>query len=57
VRRGAGLNTFQEPDRAATPFFYSTAGIFRVAVSDGPQVVFHDLINSDETLSLGDLRW
>ncbi|TWB96719.1 photosystem II oxygen-evolving enhancer protein 2 [Synechococcus sp. Ace-Pa] len=47
---GAGLNTFQSPD-GRYAFLYPT-GWNRVAVSDGPQVVFHDLINSDETLSL-----
>ncbi len=46
----AGLNTFQSPD-GRYAFLYPT-GWTRVAVSGGPQVVFHDLINSDETLSL-----
>ncbi len=46
----AGLNAFQSPD-GRYAFFYPT-GWSRVAVSGGPQVVFHDLINSDETLSL-----
>ena len=45
-----GLNSFQSPD-GRYGFLYPT-GWTRVAVSDGPQVVFHDLINSDETLSL-----
>ncbi|MCT0200269.1 photosystem II reaction center PsbP family protein [Synechococcus sp. CS-1325] len=46
----AGLNSFQSPD-GRYAFLYPT-GWSRVAVSGGPQVVFHDLINSDETLSL-----
>lgn len=46
----AGLNSFQSPD-GRYAFFYPT-GWTRIAVSGGPQVVFHDLINSDETLSL-----
>ena len=46
----AGLNSFQSPD-GRYAFLYPT-GWTRVAVSGGPQVVFHDLINSDETLSL-----
>lgn len=46
----AGLNSFQSPD-GRYAFFYPT-GWSRVAVSGGPQVIFHDLINSDETLSL-----
>jgi photosystem II oxygen-evolving enhancer protein 2 len=46
----AGLNSFQSPD-GRYAFLYPT-GWSRVAVSNGPQVVFHDLINSDETLSL-----
>jgi photosystem II oxygen-evolving enhancer protein 2 len=46
----AGLNSFQSPD-GRYAFLYPT-GWTRVAVSNGPQVVFHDLINSDETLSL-----
>ena len=46
----AGLNPFQSPD-GRYAFLYPT-GWSRVAVSGGPQVVFHDLINSDETLSL-----
>lgn len=47
---GAGLNSFQSPD-GRYAFLYPT-GWSRVAVSGGPQVVFHDLINSDETVSL-----
>ena len=46
----AGLNSFQSPD-GRYAFLYPT-GWTRVQVSEGPQVVFHDLINSDETLSL-----
>ncbi len=46
----AGLNSFQSPD-GRYAFLYPT-GWSRVAVTGGPQVVFHDLINSDETLSL-----
>ena len=46
----AGLNPFQSPD-GRYAFLYPT-GWTRVAVTTGPQVVFHDLINSDETLSL-----
>lgn len=47
---GGGLNSFQSPD-GRYAFLYPT-GWSRVAVSGGPQVVFHDLINSDETVSL-----
>lgn len=46
----AGLQSFQSPD-GRYAFLYPT-GWNRVQVSSGPQVVFHDLINSDETLSL-----
>ncbi|MEB3351963.1 MAG: photosystem II reaction center PsbP [Cyanobacteriota bacterium] len=46
----AGLNSFQSPD-GRYAFLYPN-GWSRVQVSDGPQVVFHDLINADETLSL-----
>ncbi len=46
----AGLEAFQSPD-GRYAFFYPT-GWTRVAVNGGPTVVFHDLINSDETLSL-----
>ena len=46
----AGLNGFQSAD-GRYAFLYPT-GWTRVQVSGGPQVVFHDLINSDETLSL-----
>ena len=46
----AGLNSFQSPD-GRYAFLYPT-GWTRVQVSEGPQVVFHDLINADEPLSL-----
>ncbi|MFN9547173.1 MAG: photosystem II reaction center PsbP [Cyanobacteriota bacterium] len=46
----AGLQSFQSPD-GRYAFLYPT-GWNRVQVNGGPQVVFHDLINSDETLSL-----
>lgn len=46
----AGLNSFSSPD-GRYAFLYPT-GWTRVQVSGGPQLVFHDLINSDETLSL-----
>jgi len=46
----AGLNSYQSPD-GRYAFLYPT-GWTRVQVEGGPQVVFHDLINSDETLSL-----
>ena len=46
----AGLNSFASPD-GRYACLYPT-GWTRVQVSGGPQVVFHDLINSDETLSL-----
>ncbi len=46
----AGLNSFSSPD-GRYAFLYPN-GWTRVQVSNGPQVVFHDLINSDETLSL-----
>jgi photosystem II oxygen-evolving enhancer protein 2 len=46
----AGLQSFQSPD-GRYAFLYPT-GWTRVQVPDGPQLVFHDLINSDETLSL-----
>ena len=46
----AGLEAFQSSD-GRYGFFYPT-GWTRVAVTGGPEVVFHDLINSDETLSL-----
>ena len=46
----AGLEAFQSTD-GRYGFFYPT-GWTRIAVKDGPEVVFHDMINSDETLSL-----
>lgn len=46
----AGLQSFQSPD-GRYAFLYPT-GWSRAQVSGGPQVVFHDLIHSDETLSL-----
>ena len=45
-----GLEPFTSPD-GRYGFLYPV-GWTRVAVKDGPDVVFHDLINSDETLSL-----
>ena len=46
----AGLEGFQSTD-GRYGFFYPT-GWTRIALQGGPEVVFHDLINSDETLSL-----
>mgnify|MGYP006274226887 CR=1 FL=1 len=46
----AGLNSYASPDGRYV-FLYPT-GWVRAAVSGGPELVFHDLINSDETLSL-----
>ncbi len=46
----AGLNAFQSAD-GRYGFFYPT-GWTRISVGGGPEVVYHDLINSDETLSL-----
>ena len=46
----SGFNSYQSTD-GRYGFLYPT-GWTRVAVSGGPKVVFHDLINSDETLSL-----
>ena len=46
----AGLEPFQSPD-GRYGFLFPT-GWIRVEVSGGPAVVFHDLINSEETLSL-----
>ncbi len=45
-----GMESFQSND-GRYAFLYPT-GWTRVAVNNGPEVVFHDLINSDETLSL-----
>jgi PsbP. len=47
---GQGSTPFKSPD-GRYAFLYP-AGWTRVAVTGGPQVVFHDLINSDETVSL-----
>ena len=46
----AGLEGFQSAD-GRYGFFFPT-GWTRIKVTEGPEVVFHDLINSDETLSL-----
>ncbi len=46
----AGLEAFQSTN-GRYGFFYPT-GWTRISVQGGPEVVFHDLINSDETLSL-----
>ncbi len=46
----SGLEAFQSTD-GRYGFFYPT-GWTRIALQGGPEVVFHDLINSDETLSL-----
>ncbi|KGG15422.1 MULTISPECIES: photosystem II reaction center PsbP [unclassified Prochlorococcus] len=46
----AGLEGFQSSD-GRYGFFYPT-GWTRIALQGGPEIVFHDLINSDETLSL-----
>ncbi len=46
----AGLEAFQSSD-GRYGFFYPT-GWTRIAIKGGPEVVFHDMINSDETLSL-----
>ena len=46
----AGLEPFKSQD-GRYGFLFPT-GWTRVAVDDGPEVVYHDLINSDETLSL-----
>jgi len=48
---GAGLNTFSRAPMAATPFSIPPAWN-RWPSARSLQVVFHDLINSDETLSL-----
>ena len=47
---GAGLEPFKSQD-GVYGFLFPT-GWTRVAVDNGPEVVYHDLINSDETLSL-----
>ena len=46
----AGLQSYQSPD-GRFAFLYPT-GWTQVQVSTGPRVVFHDLIHSDETVSL-----
>ncbi len=46
----AGLEAFRSPD-GRYGFLYPI-GWTKVSVENGPEVVFHDLINSDETLSL-----
>ena len=46
----AGLQSYQSPD-GRFAFLYPT-GWTQVQVSNGPRVVFHDLIHSDETVSL-----
>ena len=46
----AGLEPFQS-NNGRYGFFYPT-GWTRISVQGGPEVFFHDLINSDETLSL-----
>ena len=48
--RSAGLEPFQSTD-GRYGFLYPT-GWIRGSVNNGPAVAFHDLINSDETLSL-----
>ena len=45
-----GLQSYQSPD-GRFAFLYPT-GWTQVQVSNGPRVVFHDLIHSDETVSL-----
>ena len=46
----AGLEAFQSPD-GRYAFLYPT-GWTRVKVDGGPEIIYHDLINSNETLSL-----
>ena len=46
----AGLQSYQSPD-GRFAFLYPI-GWTQVQVSNGPRVVFHDLIHSDETVSL-----
>ena len=46
----AGLEAYQSPD-GRYGFFYPT-GWTRVKVEGGPEIIYHDLINSNETLSL-----
>ena len=46
----AGLEAYQSPD-GRYGFFYPT-GWTRINVNGGPEIIYHDLINSNETLSL-----
>tara|TARA_Y100000589_G_C27035479_1_gene580844 strand:- start:319 stop:867 length:549 start_codon:yes stop_codon:yes gene_type:complete len=46
----AGLEAYQSPD-GRYGFFYPT-GWTRIKVDGGPEIIYHDLINSNETLSL-----
>ena len=46
----AGLEAYQSPD-GRYEFLYPT-GWTRVKVDGGPEIIYHDLINSNETLSL-----
>ena len=46
----AGLEAYQSPD-GRYGFFYPT-GWTRINVEGGPEIIYHDLINSNETLSL-----
>ena len=46
----AGLEAYQSPD-GRYGFFFPT-GWTRVKVDGGPEIIYHDLINSNETLSL-----
>ena len=46
----AGLEAYQSPDGRYT-FLYPT-GWTRIKVEGGPEIIYHDLINSNETLSL-----
>ena len=46
----AGLESYQSPD-GRYAFLYPT-GWTRVKVEGGPEIIYHDLINSNETLSL-----
>jgi len=46
----AGLEAYQSPD-GRYGFFFPT-GWTRVKVDGGPEIIYHDIINSNETLSL-----
>ena len=46
----AGLEAYQSPD-GRYAFLFPT-GWTRVKVDGGPEIIYHDLINSNETLSL-----